>query len=68
MVLVRSAKLEVDKVYKNRNGRLYKCLTSNYNGALMKDINSGWTCYAHIITFYEDNTIEWDYSSGGYFH
>ena len=68
MVLVRNAKLEVDKVYKNKNGGIYKCLTSNLNGALMRNVHTGWTLYANVITLYEDDTIEWDYSTGGRFH
>lgn len=64
---MRNAKLEIGKTYKNRNGSDYICLSSSIYGATLQEVKTGWTFYAYIITKYEDNTIEWDYSLHGRF-
>ena len=55
-------------VYLNKNGSQYKCIEviKPYT-AIMKSVDSGWTCKCYTIRRYEDNTIEWDYSTGGRF-
>jgi len=55
------------KVYTNRNGSEYLCKDiSPWTGLhLMERVKDGWTLDAHVITMYEDGTIEWDYSTGG---
>lgn len=60
-------KLDVGKMYRNRNGSVYICeeLLSLYD-ARMKRATDGWTLVAHGICQYEDGTIEWDYSTGGH--
>lgn len=65
-------KLEPGRVYRNRNGKDYRCITPGYlpyreGEARMQNINTGWTFRAHGVQMYEDGTIEWDYSTGGYF-
>ena len=35
--------------------------------ARMINTKTGWTLTAHGLVQYEDGTIEWDYSTGGYF-
>ena len=68
MILKRNANLQPNKIYRNKNGSNYICLSTIKNdGSFMRDIISGWTFYAHNITLYENGTIEWDYSSGGEF-
>lgn len=46
---------------------IFKCLTIDAHGALMTNIVTGWTCYAHEIVRYENGEIEWAYSTGGHF-
>lgn len=65
-------KLEPGRVYRNRNGKDYRCITPSYlpcrdGEEKMQNVETGWTFRAHGITIYEDGTIEWDCSSGGYF-
>lgn len=64
----RYAKLKVGESYKNKNGGKYRCLHSYSNGnAKLINIDSGWCFEAHCIILYDDDTIEWDYSTGGKF-
>lgn len=60
--------LEVGKVYKNRGGGEFLCL-GPYEGDsfCLVNIKSHWRFIAHTITTYDDATIEWDYSSHGFF-
>ena len=57
---------EVGMVYINDNGQSYTCLRSWPGEALMKSAG-GWVCTAHGCGIYADGTIDWDYSTGGYF-
>lgn len=34
---------------------------------LMRNIATGWTLKAHGCGVYPDGTIDWDYSTNGYF-
>lgn len=69
------------KVYLNRGGGEYRCLsrtpltgTTYYNAsggssdtmALFRNVKSGWTFFAKGIIQYIDGTIEWDHSSDGH--
>ena len=58
---------EVGKVYQN-NGGLFICLvnTGDYD-AVMQNVASRWTVTAHGCGIYPDGTIDWDFSTGGYF-
>ena len=55
------------ETYLNTNGQQYKCiqLTGQYT-AIMRS-NGGWTCECHDIRLYDNNTIDWAYSTGGKF-
>lgn len=33
----------------------------------LERVKDAWVLVAHVITMYEDGTIEWDYSTGGHF-
>ena len=56
------------EVYENHGGGTFRCLRSLYGTeAEMQNIKSGWTFTAHGCRRYQDNTIEWDYSTGGRF-
>ena len=59
----------VGKEYHNQGGGSYKCLEVRiYNGtAVMQNISSKWTFVAHGLGMYHDGSIDWDYSTGGYF-
>lgn len=46
---------------------MFRCLHITSDGAIVKNIKSRWTCFAHVITMYEDGSIEWDYSTDGSF-
>lgn len=59
---------EEGKVYTNKGGGEFLCLTSYHGGdACMRNVKSGWTFMAHGVQQYENGTIEWDYSTGGHF-
>lgn len=61
----------VGQVYQNRNGQRYLCQAVEDRGrrgdtcARMRRISDGWTLWAHGPIRYEDDTIEWNYSTGG---
>lgn len=65
----RHATLEKGKQYKNKNGTsIFECRdTCPGDAYVLMNLNSRWTFIAHIITMYDDGTIEWDYSTGGRF-
>ena len=63
----RNFALVIGEVYTNRNDRDYLCKKIRGPGCyIMERITDRWTLEAHIITRYEDGTIEWDYSTGGH--
>ena len=54
--------------YMNCNGLEYVCLYVSVDGsALMQAVKSKWTFTAIDIGMYNDGTIDWAYSRGGYF-
>ncbi len=55
--------------YKNKGGGIYQCIHAQpeKGTAIMQDVNSGWTLQAHGCGIYPDETIDWDYSTGGYY-
>lgn len=59
---------EVGKVYQNNGGGSYICLRSDDRAnAIMQNVVSKWTFTAKCCRIYPDGTIDWDYSTGGYF-
>ena len=70
MAGTRHAALERGKEYKNRCGGTFRCISRDIEDSdayYMQNTASRWTFMAHVITLYEDGTIEWDYSTGGRF-
>lgn len=65
--MTRHATLTPGKVYTNKGGGEFLCEKVLSDGAIMTNVKSGWCSEAHTITMYDDGTIEWDYSTGGYF-
>lgn len=62
-----NTKLTIGKEYRNRNGWYYLCTSGPKPECYtMVRTSDGWTLVAHIITMYEDGTIEWNYSTGGH--
>ena len=62
---------ENGKIYRNAGGSEVVCIMA-LDGwksctAVMANIKSHWTFIAHGIGRYEDGTIDWDYSTKGYF-
>ncbi len=57
------------QIYRNRGGGEYRCLRGLLDAyhAVMQNTVSGWILQAHGCGVYPDGTIDWDYSSGGYF-
>ena len=57
-------------VFEHKSGGKYICvaedLTPN-NAPTLQNLLSGWTFQAHGVGRYDNNTIDWDYSTGGYF-
>lgn len=64
---LRNFALEVGRTYTNRNGSEYLCKDVCGKSSYLKRVKDGWTLVVHIITMYEDGTIEWDYPTGGHF-
>lgn len=62
-----SFKPKMGQVYQNHGGGSYLCLGSYSDVAIMQNISSGWTLTAHGIGIYEDQTIDWDFSTAGHF-
>ena len=64
----RHAVLEVGKTYKNRGGGEFRCLAALTDDKyVLVNVKSHWRLTAHTITMYDDGTIEWDYSTDGFF-
>lgn len=57
----------IGKTYINHGGGEFRCLWSSETGETFINTKSGWKFTAHGCRQYEDGTIEWDYSEGGYF-
>lgn len=53
--------------YKNAGGGTYLCERANGANARMVNTKSGWSLMAHGCRSYFDGSIEWDYSTDGYF-
>ncbi len=65
---------KVGKLYKLKaTGQKYRCIDVFINTdtaaatLLLRNETTGWTITAHEVTLYSDNSIEWNYSTGGYF-
>lgn len=59
---------EVGETYKNHGGSEYRCISSDgEHNAIMQNTSSRWTFIAKGCGIYEDGTIDWDHSTGGYF-
>lgn len=59
---------EQGQTYTNAGGGTFRCLSSGQDGeAVMQNVASLWTLTAHGCGLYEDGTMDWDYSTGGYF-
>ena len=56
-------------LYINHGGGKYKCIgTPDQTGAVpMMNALSGWILNAHGVGIYDDDSIDWDYSTGGHF-
>jgi hypothetical protein len=56
-------------IYENKGGGSYICLSrsGHYEAEFQRMSKSKWTFTAHGCQMYEDGTIEWDGSTGGYF-
>lgn len=57
----------IGETYTNRGGGTFRCLWSSDADADFINTKSGWKFQAHGCRLYDDGTIEWDYSTGGYF-
>ena len=55
--------------YRNVGGGTYRCLRAGDGSisARMVNVKSGWTFLAHGLRRYFNGSIEWDYSTDGYF-
>lgn len=58
---------EQGKIYRNKGGGEFFCIRGFDGNAIMRNTASGWIFKANGVIQYEDNTIEWDYSTGGHF-
>ena len=64
--------LTVGKVYKlastfASNYRVLRVCTDGEVSAILQQVRTGWTFKAHGTNLYADDSIDWDYSSDGYF-
>ena len=55
------------ETYRNISGGTYRCRWVNGTVADMINVKSGWSFLAHGCRRYFDGSIEWDYSTDGYF-
>lgn len=54
-------------IYTNRYGGEYLCIkVLDDRRAVMRRTITGWTCTVHGVKQFEDDTIEWDYSTNGH--
>lgn len=51
--------------YTNRNGIKYTCIRRDGDDYIVKS-EKGWCCRVRHVWLYDDNRIEWDYSSAGW--
>lgn len=60
---------EPGKTYHNQGGGDFKCLgkPDQVGSVPMENVLSGWILNAHGVGIYNDGSIDWDYSTGGYF-
>ena len=62
---------EVGKIYQNQSGGTFRCLEvvglPFENKAILQNTESLWTFQANGCGMYDDGTIDWGYSTGGYF-
>ena len=58
-----------DTTYENKGGGSYICLEAEgqYRAKFQRVSKYKWTFTAHGCQVYDDGTIEWDGSTGGYF-
>ena len=58
-----------DTIYTNKGGGSYICLEAegHFRAKFQRVSKYKWTFVAHGCQMYEDGTIEWDSSTGGYF-
>lgn len=58
----------IGNYYNNEGGGKYLCMGIGADdSAIMQNVESGWTFIAHGLGKYINNTIDWDYSTGGRF-
>ena len=55
----------VNKVYTNKNGSQYRCLSADGFNAEMMNTESKWRFKALGCQMYDDGKIEWNWSIGG---
>ncbi len=58
---------EEGAIYRNAGGGTYRCEKAYDSSARMVNVKSGWSLLAHGCRIYFDGSIEWDYSTAGYF-
>lgn len=60
----------VGEIYKNEGGGQFicECVYPDEKTARFKNINSNWSVLAHGIGRYADGTIDWDFSTYGFFN
>ena len=50
------------------SNQIYKCIkTTGIQTAIMQNKETRWTLEAHGLAYYEDGSIDWDFSTGGHF-
>lgn len=55
------------ETYRNAGGGVFFCRWANGTTAGMENVKSGWSFCAHGCRSYFDGSIEWDYSTDGFF-
>ena len=55
--------------YKNQGGGIFDCIdtTEQSDVFIMRNRVSGWTFNAHGVGIYDDDSIDWNYSTDGHF-
>lgn len=55
--------------YRNQGGGIFDCIaaTDESDVFIMRNRASGWTFNAHGVGIYDDDSIDWNYSTDGHF-
>lgn len=54
-------------IYHNAGGGNFLCIYVENDRVFFINVASGWVLEAHCVNLYENGSIDWNYSTNGYF-